>query len=59
MFDVLTGLFYWVGLRKNTAKTVGMVWHPCHVPGGILEEAYMRQGMGKGPMFRESQRRRM
>ena len=24
-FDVLTGLFDWVGLQKNTAKTVGMV----------------------------------
>ena len=32
-FDVLLDLFNWVGLRKNTAKTVGIVCQPCHAPG--------------------------
>ena len=27
-FDFLTGLFNWVGLRANMAKTVGMVCQP-------------------------------
>ena len=27
-FDILTGLFNWVGLRKNTANTVDMVCQP-------------------------------
>ena len=39
-FVVLTGLFYRVGLRKNIAKTVGMVCQTCHAPGGMSEEAY-------------------
>ena len=38
-FDILAGLFDWVGLRTNTAKTVGMVCQPCHAPGGMSEEA--------------------
>ena len=41
VFDVLTGLFNHIGLHKNTAKTVGMVFHPYHSPGGMLEEAYV------------------
>ena len=32
-FDVLAGLFDWVGLQTNTAKTVGIVCQPCHAPG--------------------------
>ena len=39
-FDILTGLFNWVCLRKNTAKTVGIIYQPCHAPGGMSEEAY-------------------
>ena len=35
MFDVITGLFDRVGLRKNTAKTVGIVCQPCHMLGGM------------------------
>ena len=57
-FDILAGLFDWVGLRTNTAKTVGMVCQPCHAPGGMSEEAYTRREMGKGPTFWERQRRR-
>ena len=58
-FDVLTGLFNWVGLRSNMLKTVGMVCQPCHAPGGVLEEAYTRRVTGKGPTFQEIQRRRV
>ena len=58
-FDVLNGLLNWIVLHTNTEKTVGMVWHPYHAPGGILEEAYARRATGKGPTFREQQRRRV
>ena len=40
VFDVLASLFGRVGLRTNMAKTVGMVCHTCHAPGGMSEEAY-------------------
>ena len=36
-----------------------MVFHPCHTPGGVLEEAYTRRVTGKGPTFQEIQRRRV
>ena len=58
-FDVLTGLFDRVGLQTNTAKTVAMVFHPCHAPGGMSEAAYVRQVTGKGPKFRECQQMRV
>ena len=58
-FDVLTGLFNLFVLRKNTAKTVGMVCQPCHAPVRISEEAYERRTMNKGPIFQERQRRSM
>ena len=40
-FDILTSLFNWVVLRKKTAKTVGMVYQPCHTMRGMSEEAYV------------------
>ena len=43
VFDVLTSLFDWVGLRTNAAKTVGMVCQPCQTPGRMSEEAYARR----------------
>ena len=58
-FDVLTGLFNLIGLRKNTAKTVGMVCQPYHVPGGMSKAEYARQGTGKGPTFWERHRMRV
>ena len=33
MFDTLTGLFDWVGLKKNVWKTMGVVYHPCQAAG--------------------------
>ena len=58
-FDVLTGLFNRVVLRKNTSKTIGMVFQPCHTPGGMSEEAYERRTTGEGPTFWGCQRRRV
>ena len=58
-FDILTGLFGRFVLQKNTPKTVGMVFHPFHAPGGMSEEAYARRMTGKGPTFWERQRRRV
>ena len=58
-FDVLTGLFDRLGLRKNTAKMIGMVCQPCHVPGGMSDEAYARRATGKGPTFQERHQRRL
>ena len=58
-FDVLIGLFDRVVLLKNTAKMTGMVFQPCHTPGGMSEEAYARRVTGKGPIFQGRQRRRV
>ena len=52
-FDVFTGLFDRVGLRKNTAKTVNMVYQPCHATRGVSEAAYVRRVTGEGPTFWE------
>ena len=41
-FNVLTGLFDWVGLRTNTRKAVSMACQPCHTPVRISGEAYKR-----------------
>ena len=58
-FDVLTGLFDRVGLRKKTAKPVDIVCQLYHAPGRMLEEAYKKQMTGKGPTFWEFQRKRV
>ena len=54
VFDVLTSLFDWVGLRTNAAKTVGMVCQPCHAPGGGVRGGLCVTGDGEGPTFWES-----
>ena len=28
-FDVLTGMFNWVGLKTNIWNTIGIICHPC------------------------------
>ena len=43
--DVLMGLFYWVGLRVNINKTVGMVCQICRNSGIQSELAYTRRMM--------------
>ena len=49
--DVLTGLFNWVVLRKNTQQMVRIACQPCHAPGRMLVELYVRLTTGKGPTF--------
>ena len=58
-FDVLTGFFDRVGLRKNTEKTASMVYQTCHAPGVISSEAYKRHTTGISPTFWERQRRKV
>ena len=52
-FNTLVGLFDRVGLRGNSVKTVGMVYHPFQEAGNLLEAVYGRRVMGKGPTYRE------
>ena len=47
-FYMLTGLFYWVGLKTNVKKTVGMVCHACRVVKVWVDEAYTRWMTGVG-----------
>ena len=55
-FDVLTDLFDWVGLRKNTHKIVSMECQPCHTTGRMLVAAYQRPARGTGTTYHEKQR---
>ena len=59
VFDILTGLFDWVGLRMNTRKTTIMACHPCHAPGRMLVEPYERRAAGIKTSFQDIQRRRV
>ena len=52
-FDILTGLFDQVGLRKNVRKTVGMVCKPCWSARLRADESYTRRMMGEGRSFKE------
>ena len=58
-FEVLTGLFDWVGLRKNTQKTGSMACQTCDAPGRMPGEAYGMRMTGTGPTFQEQQWRRV
>ena len=58
-FYVLTGLFNRVFLQKNTLKTIGMVFQPCHTPGWMSEAAYLRRVTGKGQTFQKRQQMRV
>ena len=40
MFNILTGISNWVGLRKNAHKTVGVVCQPCRAAGVWADKAY-------------------
>ena len=55
-FDMLTGLFKQVGLKKNVKKTVRVVCHPCQAVGVRSDKAYTRQTKGAGGSYRERQR---
>ena len=52
-FNTLVGLFYRVGLRKNSGGIVGMVSHPYQAAGNLSTVAYMRRVTGVGPTYRE------
>ena len=54
-FDVLTGLFNRVGLSTNTRKTVRMLCQPCHAPGLMSLELYVRRATGMVSTFRQRQ----
>ena len=47
-FNVLTGLFIWLGLRKNVREMVGIVLHTCHIIGRHYNKSYMLRMMGGG-----------
>ena len=56
-FAVLSGLFYWVGLRTNTRNTVSMECQSYHAPGRMSSEVYKRRTKGTGTTFQEQHRR--
>ena len=58
-FELLTGLFDRVGLRKNTWKMVIISCQTCHRPGRILLGVYERRMKGTEPTFQERQRMRV
>ena len=47
--DVLMCLFYWVGLRKNVDKMVGMICQPCRTSDRHFEVSYTWQMMLECP----------
>ena len=51
-FDVLTGLFDWIGLQTNARKMVSMECQTCHAPVHMSLAAYEWQEMGTGPTLR-------
>ena len=58
-FNVLTGLFNWVGLRNNMRNMVSIACQPCHTPGRMSLAAYEQRTIGMGPIFWERQWRRV
>ena len=46
--STLVGLFYWVGLRTNVWKTIGIVCRPCQAVGSQSEVPYERWMTGTG-----------
>ena len=47
-FDMLIGIFDWLGLRTNDRKTVVMVCQPCRVVRVRADKAYKIQIAGEG-----------
>ena len=54
-FEMLTGLFDRVGLKKNVRKTMGVVCHPFRADGGRQDEAYNRRMIGSGRSYKDIQ----
>ena len=59
IFDMLTGLFYWAGLKMNVRKTVGMVCHPYRTVRVRSEKSYTLKMTGVGQEYKERQRERV
>ena len=53
MFDMLTGIFNWVGMRTNVRNTMGMVCNPCQAAGVWAEKAFTRLMTREGQGFKE------
>ena len=53
MFDTLTWISYWVRLKKNLQKKVGMVCHSCRAVRVREDEAYTRRMPGAGSSYKE------
>ena len=58
-FDLLTGLFDYVGLQTNVCKTKGVVFRPCREAGVRADEAYTRRMMREGRSFKEQHQERV
>ena len=59
MFDTLTGIFYWVGLKMNIRKTVGMFCHPCQAARIRVDKAYTRWTTGAEITYKKGQQERV
>ena len=51
-FDMPTGLFDQVEMKKNAQKTVGVICHPCRATGVWSDEAYTRCMAGAGEGYK-------
>ena len=51
VFNMLTRLFDWVGLRKNVCKTVGTILQPCREVEVRADKAYKRQMIREGRSY--------
>ena len=58
-FSTLSELFYWLCLRKNSGKTVGMVFCLCQAAGNQLVATHERRLKGAGLSYRERERVRV
>ena len=58
-FDTLTWIFDLLGLRTNICKIVGVLCRPCRAAEVRADEAYTRQVIGEGRVFKERQRERV
>ena len=52
-FEMLIGLFDWVGIQKNVRKTAGMMFSPCRASGVRVDEAYTCRMTGEERSFKE------
>ena len=54
-FDVMTGIFEWVGLKTNAKKIVTMVCQPYHITGRHSGVTYLQLITDEGPSHRTCQ----